>query len=416
MRLDRYLSLGGPDLDARAGAVCDDLSLPLETLDREMRALSGGQAARASLVSLLVSRFDVFLLDEPTNDLDLAGLDRLERWVASLEAGLVVVSHDRSFLERSVTSVCELDEVSHTATLYNGGWISYLEERDVARRHAVEAFQQYRDRRNDLESRAKAQRQWASVGVKKLTKNPKDNDKAQRDFFLNRTEKQAAKVRVTEKSLDRLEVVEKPFEKWELHFSIAAAARSGEVVRLQEAVVARGEFRLGPIDLEIGWAERIGILGPNGSGKTTLLDAILGRLPLTVGTRWFGPGVVIGELGQRRERFFSDAALLGVFSEEAGMLVRDARSLLAKFGLGAEHVERTAATLSPGERTRAELALLMAKGVNCLVLDEPTNHLDLPAIEQLEQALAAWDGTLLLVSHDRRLLDAVDLTRRIDLG
>jgi ATPase subunit of ABC transporter with duplicated ATPase domains len=414
--LDRYLSLGGPDLEARIGAVCDDLSLPVATLELEMRALSGGQAARASLASLLLSRFDVFLLDEPTNDLDLGGLDRLERWVLSLDAGLVVVSHDRAFLERTVTSVLELDEVSHAATLYNGGWLAYLDARDVARRHAEEAFEQYREQRSELETRAKAQRQWASVGAKKLKKNPKDNDKAQRDFFLNRTEKQASKVRITEKALERLEVVDKPFEKWELRFSIAAAARSGEVVRLHDATIERGSFRLGPIDLEIGWAERVGILGPNGSGKTTLLDAILGRLPLQSGDRWFGPGVVVGELDQRRQRFVSDAVLLDVFAAAAEVVPRDARSLLAKFGLLADHVARPASRLSPGERTRAELALLMAKGVNCLVLDEPTNHLDLPAIEQLEQAIASWDGTLLLVTHDRRLLEAVELTRTIELG
>jgi ATPase subunit of ABC transporter with duplicated ATPase domains len=396
--------------------VCDDLSLPIAALDLEMHALSGGQAARSSLASLLLSRYDVFLLDEPTNDLDLAGLDRLERWVQSLDAGLVVVSHDRAFLERSITSVLELDDVSHKATLYNGGWLAYLEARAVARRHAEESFGRYQEQKRDLEDRARSQRQWASVGAKKLKKSPKDGDKAQRDFFLNRTEKQASKVRVTEKALERLEVVDKPFEKWELHFSIAAAARSGDVVRLRDAMVERGTFRLGPIDLEIGWADRVGILGPNGSGKTTLLDAILGRLPLASGDRWFGPGVVVGELDQRRQRFVSGRALLDVFTGTAGVLPREARSLLAKFGLGADHVGRPADTLSPGERTRAELALLMARGVNCLVLDEPTNHLDLPAIVQLEEALASWDGTLLLVTHDRQLVEAVDLSRTLTLG
>ncbi|MEA3021040.1 MAG: hypothetical protein QOI47_2564 [Actinomycetota bacterium] len=414
--LERYLALGGPDLAARTGAVCDDLSLPIGTLDQEMHSLSGGQAARVSLASLLLSRYDVFLLDEPTNDLDLDGLDRIEAWVCSLDAGLVVVSHDRAFLERTVTSVFELDEVTHTATLYNGGWLTYLDARDVARRHAEEAFGEYRDQKRELTERARAQRQWASVGAKKLKRSPKDHDKAQRDFALNRTEKQASKVRITEKALERLDVVEKPFERWRLSFTIASTARSGDVVvRLDGAVLERGAFVLGPIDLEIAWGDRVGILGANGSGKTTLLDAILGRLALREGTRWFGPGVVVGELDQRRQRFAGERPLLDAFSAEADALPRPARSLLAKFGLGADHVSRPAATLSPGERTRAELALLMARGVNCLVLDEPTNHLDLPAIEQLELALGAWDGTLLLVTHDRRLLDAVDLTRTIQL-
>ena len=158
------------------------------------------------------------------------------------------------------------------------------------------------------------------------------------------------------------------------------------------------------------------IVGPNGSGKTTLLRALLGELPLASGERWMGPGVVVGQLDQSRRRFLGDRPLLASFVEASGLLSQESRSLLAKFGLGAEHVARPASSLSPGERTRATLALLMAAGANCLVLDEPTNHLDLPAIEQLEQALGTYDGTLLLVTHDRRLLEALEITRTVDLG
>ena len=414
--LERYLALGGPDLDARAGAVCDELSLPTRTLDQEMRSLSGGQAARASLASLLLARFDVFLLDEPTNDLDLDGLDRIERWVQTLDAGLVVVSHDRAFLERTITSVLELDEASHRGSLYNGGWLAYLDARATARRHAEEAFATYVDRRDSLKQRAQRQREWAIQGQSKVRKSG-ERDKFIRHFKTAQTERLAAKAKATERAMERLDAVDKPWEGWQLQLSIASTARSGDVVvRLDGAVVERGSFRLGPLDLEIGFGERVGILGPNGSGKTTLLDAILGRLPLSAGTRWFGPSVEVGELDQRRGRFLDERPLLDAFVDESGLLPQAARSLLAKFGLAADHVARDASTLSPGERTRSELALLMARGVNCLVLDEPTNHLDLPAIEQLEQALETWDGTLLLVTHDRRLLDAVALARTIRLG
>jgi ATPase subunit of ABC transporter with duplicated ATPase domains len=417
LALDRYLSLGGPDLAARAGAVCDDLGLPADRLDVEVGALSGGQAARASLAAVLLSRFDVLLLDEPTNDLDFAGLDRLERFVAEADAGLVIVSHDRAFLERTIDRVLELDEHSHRATEYGGGWLAYLDARATARRHAEEAHGEYERRRSDLTDRAREQRQWATVGVKNQKKNPKDNDKAQRGFRINRTEKQAAKVRITEKALDRLDAVEKPWEGWQLDLSIATAPRSGAVTaRLDDAVVERGTFRLGPLSVEIGWAERVAILGPNGSGKTTLLRALLGQLPLTSGSQYLGPGVVVGELDQGRQRFLGSATLLDSFTAASELIPQEARTLLAKFGLGADHVLRTAASLSPGERTRAALALLMARGVNCLVLDEPTNHLDLPAIEQLEVALAGYDGTLLLVTHDRRFLEAVAIDRTVELG
>ena len=415
--LEQWLALGGADLDARIGPVWSGLGLDARLLEQDMTTLSGGQAARASLGAILLAQFDVFLLDEPTNDLDFDGLDRLEGFLDSLPGAAMIVSHDRAFLERTITSVLELDAQSHQGRVFAGGWLAYLEERETARRHAEEAFEQFQAKRSSLEDRARSQRQWAVQGVAREKKNPKDNDKAQRDFRMNRTEKQAAKVRVTEKALDRLDVVDKPFESWQLQLSIASAPRSGAVVaRLDDAVVRRGDFTLGPIDVEIGWAERVAILGPNGSGKTTLLNALLGRLPLLSGTQWLGPGVVVGEIDQARALLERDGPLLDAFLR-ASELTRqqDARSLLAKFGLSADHVSRTAASLSPGERTRAVLAVLMARGTNCLVLDEPTNHLDLAAIEQLEQAIDTFDGPLLLVTHDRRLLDAVRVDRTISL-
>jgi ATPase subunit of ABC transporter with duplicated ATPase domains len=179
--------------------------------------------------------------------------------------------------------------------------------------------------------------------------------------------------------------------------------------------VERGDFTLGPFTLDIAWAERVALVGPNGSGKTTLVEAVLGRLPLSAGTRRLGPSVVVGELAQDRRILGDIPNLADAFTAATGLPNDQARSQLAKFGLGADAVLRPASTLSPGERTRAELAAFAALGVNFLVLDEPTNHLDLPAIEQLESALQDYGGTLLLVSHDRRLLETVSTTRRVEL-
>jgi ATPase subunit of ABC transporter with duplicated ATPase domains len=178
-------------------------------------------------------------------------------------------------------------------------------------------------------------------------------------------------------------------------------------------VVERGTFRLGALDLAIGFGDRIAIVGPNGTGKTTLLQALLGRLPLNAGRRYVGPRTVFGELDQARLAFEGADELLASFVRTAGLQLPDARSLLAKFGLDADAVGRRAASLSPGERTRAAIALLVARRVNCLVLDEPTNHLDLPGIEELESAVAAYEGTVLLVTHDRRFLEAFEPTRTI---
>jgi ATPase subunit of ABC transporter with duplicated ATPase domains len=412
--LERWLTLGGADLDERAAEVAADLGLTID-LDQPMTSLSGGQAARAGLASLLLSRYDVFLLDEPTNDLDLDGLDRLERFVTGLRSGTVLVSHDREFLARTVTGVLELDLAQQQIRLYGGGYQAYLEEREVARSHAREQYDEYADTRAQLEARARAQRSWMEKGVRNARRKMSDNDKIGRNVRIESTEKQAAKARQTEKLIERLDVVEEPRKEWELRMEIAAAPRAGAVVAtLRGAVVRRGSFTLGPVDLEIGWADRVAITGANGSGKSTLLAALLGRLPLDEGHASLGPGVVVGEVDQARGLFLGDEPLLDAFGALVSPLPpAEVRTLLAKFGLRAAHVTRPAATLSPGERTRAALALLQARGVNLLVLDEPTNHLDLPAIEQLESALANYPGTLLLVTHDRRMLSAVQLDRRL---
>jgi ATPase subunit of ABC transporter with duplicated ATPase domains len=415
---EAWLALGGADLEPRAEAVLRDLGLDPELLDLETVALSGGQAARASLAAILLSRFDVLLLDEPTNDLDFDGLARLERFVAERPGGAVIVSHDRAFLQRTVTRVLELDEITHTASEYGGGWAGYLELRATAARHAEDRYETYAAERGRLADRARRQRQWSESGVRRAKASAgTDPDKIGRSKRAERSEKQAAKVRATEKAIERLETVEKPWRRWELQLRFGGGERSGDVtVRLDRATLRRGRFVLGPLDLELAWGERVALVGPNGSGKTTLVDGLVGRLPLAAGTRWIGPGVRIGALDQTRLGFDGDAALLDAFIGQSGLPQQDARSLLAKFGLERDAVARRAHSLSPGERTRASLALLMASGANWLVLDEPTNHLDLPAIEQLETALNAYDGTLLLVTHDRHLLEAVALDRTIELG
>ena len=414
--LERFLALGGPDLDARAGEVTAEVGLPVDRLDVEVAALSGGQAARAALAAILLARFDVFLLDEPTNNLDFAGLDRLERFLDGVAGGVVLVSHDRAFLDRAVERVVELGEHDHRAVEYAGGWSEYVAARELARSQQYGAYEKSQGQRRELLDRARTQRQWAHQGVARAKKHPPDNDKARRGFAKNRTEKQASKLRATERRLERLEDVDKPWEGWQLHLTLAPTARSGDVVaRLDGAVIERGAFTLGPIDLEVRWQERIAILGPNGSGKTSLLRALLGDLPLAAGSRWIGPGVVVGEMDQSRVPSAEGRSLLEAFLASTGLELAQARSLLAKFALEADDVSRPASALSPGERSRAILAALMARGVNCLVLDEPTNHLDLPAIEQLEAALDAFEGTLLVVTHDQRFLEALDVTRTVEL-
>ena len=412
--LDRWLALGGADFDARMDSVLADVGLAID-LDQSVATLSGGQAGRLGLASLLLARFDVFLLDEPTNNLDLAGLARLERLVRELRAPTVIVSHDRVFLENVATHIFELDPIEKRATWFGGGYAAYLEEREVAKRHAREAYDDYTDTKSDLLDRARTVRNWTFEGTKKAKNNRPDNDKIGAKNRAESSEKMAGKASRLEKQAQRLDTVAEPRKVWELQYTIASAPRSGSLVAsLRNATVRRGNYRFGPVSLDVHSGDRIAIVGPNGAGKSTLLAALVKQIPLDEGTATLGSGVIIGELDQARGRFGGGGTLLeAVRRALPKMLVPEIRTLLAKFGLGSDDVHRPASTLSPGERTRAVLALFQADGVNFLVLDEPTNHLDLPAIEQLETALANYDGTLALVTHDRRMLAAVTTNRQI---
>ncbi len=413
---DRWLASGAADLDERLPAVLVDLGLgsdavrPQSTL---MTELSGGQAARVGLAALVLSRFDIVLLDEPTNDLDLDGLARLEEFVRDLRGGVVLVSHDREFLARSVTHVLELDLAQNTTTVFGGGYESYLEERAVGRRHRREQYEEFADKKADLVARARTQREWSSQGVRNAMRKAPDNDKIRRRAASESSEKQAQKVRQMESRIARLEEVVEPRKEWVLEFTIGAAPRSSAVVAtLDNAVVRQGDFVLGPVSLQVDAGERIGITGPNGAGKSTLLRLLLGRQQPDEGRASMGANVAIGEIDQARADFTGTDRLVDRFEQRVpAWSTADVRTLLAKFGLRADHVERTVDELSPGERTRAGLALLQACGTNVLVLDEPTNHLDLAAIEQLEEALESYDGALLLVTHDRRMLQNVRLDR-----
>jgi ATPase subunit of ABC transporter with duplicated ATPase domains len=358
---------------------------------------SGGEETRAALAAVLRDGFDVLLLDEPTNDLDFAGLAWLERSLAAHPGSVVVVSHDRDFLDRTVTRIVELDEWTRGTTEYSGGWSDYEAEREQRRERHYRRWEASVAERRRVEEQQRRMAEWERRGYGQGRKKKKSKD-------VKRT--YGAK-------LTRIEAVEKPYEPWELRLGLTPGARSGDVIaRLEGAVVERGSFRLGPLDVAVGWGDRLAIAGPNGSGKTTLLDALLGRCPLAAGTRRLGPGAVLGELEQDRAALTGPQSLLDVFRDfEEGT----ARTLLAKFGLGADDVLRSTASLSPGERTRAGLALLTARGVNCLVLDEPTNHLDVEAIEELERGLAGYDGTVILVTHDRRFLEAFAPGRTIEL-
>ncbi len=405
--LDHWLALGGADLEVRLAEVLARLDLAVE-VDRPLGTLSGGQAARAGLASILVSLYDVLLLDEPTNNLDADGLDALTGFVSGLTGPVLVASHDRAFLDAVATSVLELDYHQQAVHSWAGGWSDYRAAKALERSRAVDAYAAYAEQRAGLVERARRQNEWARQGRAKAGRLGPHQQLAKKaaEDAARKLDQRAARVR---DAVDRLPEVEQPRKEWELRYSITPAPEPADVVLTLDGVVAgAGGFRVGPVQAQVVRGDRVVLAGPNGSGKSTLLDTVLGGRRAPSGRISWGTRVVLGTIDQGRDVITGPDSLLDVVARALDEPDRaSVRTLLAKFGLGAEHIGRPCGGLSLGERTRAALAVLQGRAVNVVVLDEPTNHLDVAAIEQLESALVAFGGTILIVTHDRALRDAL---------
>jgi ATPase subunit of ABC transporter with duplicated ATPase domains len=414
--LDRWMALGGADAGPRVDAAAADAGLDPGLLDRPLASLSGGQAARAGLAALRVARFEALLLDEPTNHLDAEGLDLLARIVDEAAGGVVMVSHDRAVLAGFAEEVVELDPRTGRATAYAGGWEAYERRREDDRARAQAEYEQAVARRRGVEEAEREVRRRAARSARRGTRAARDGDKHGREWVKMRAEEAQSRARKIGGRASRVDVPEKPRSAPRLRLSLTRGERrGGPVVALEGAVLSRPGWSLGPVDLAVAHGDRIVVEGPNGSGKSTLLAALAGTLEPVAGARRASPGAVIAVLGQHREALDRADTVAGGVRALTGMGEAGARTALGAFGLGAGEAGRPGRTLSPGERTRAELAVVAHMRATCLLLDEPTNHLDVASLEVVEGALAGWPGALVVATHDASLRSSLALDRRVQL-
>src|SRR5213592_2354351 len=379
----RYETLGGYGWRDRARAVVHGLGFADADLDRPLMTFSGGQLTRASLARALAAEPDLLLLDEPTNHLDIESLEWLEQTLVGLDAAIVLVAHDRWFLEAVGTAVLEME--AGRTRFFSGTWTNWRKEqaaREMALGRAIE-------------------KQQAEI--------------ARMEAFVERFRAKATKARQAQDRMKKLAKIERidrdPRDNRSLEFQFKKPERSGRIVfELEDGrIEVPNRVLLDKAELWLERGEHISLVGPNGVGKTTLIDTLAGRRPLEHGKIRTGHNVKLGYLSQHADELEWGGArtVLEAAQKQTGLSPNQARSLLGRFLFSGEEAEKPLAGLSGGERRRLSLAILVASDANVLILDEPTNHLDLESREALEDALRAFPGSLLLVSHDRALLDAV---------
>jgi ATP-binding cassette subfamily F protein 3 len=396
--LARFEAAGGYGVESEMDAVLAGLGL--DTLDRSVPVdvLSGGQKTRLALARLLLDRPQLLLLDEPTNHLDIEALEWLEEFVSAYEGGVVIVSHDRTFLDRTVETIVELDPLTHTASEYAGNYTAYIEAKEREYEKLWASYKEQQDRIGQYRKAITGFETYAR-GIEKGT-----IDFAPRKIAKGIARKAVVQKRRLERLLESEDYVEKPKRTWQMKLAFVDVEPGSQDALILEGVSMGFGDRLlfDDVNLTLRAGERVVLTGANGSGKTTLLRIIMGEIEPLSGDVRLGPSMRVGYYAQEQEALNPNSDPFSeVRSVAASMDDTDVRSFLHYFLFSGEDVFLPVEALSFGERARLALAKLVAQGCNLLILDEPINHLDIPSREQFEQGLRRFEGTVLAVVHDR---------------
>ncbi len=411
--LERFEALGGYAIELRCEPILAGLGLQDVGLDTPVQRLSGGQRTRLGLARLLVAEPTLLLLDEPTNHLDISALEWLEEFLAAYRGAALVVSHDRTFLNNTVSRILSLDARTHRLTEYTGDYTDFEMAKAAEQDRQWMVWRDQQDELARLEASARHMRGLASYrkgGKADRTVNGDKFAAGKHGFFANRSLETSRRAKSIEQRIEKLlteDKIDKPKSTWQMKLDFGEMTRGGQiVVALEDVGQAFGEHVLfRHVDLTLRHGDRVALIGPNGTGKTTLLRAIVGELTPAEGRVRIGSGVRIGYMPQEHETLVPSATPLSTVQALTPMSDTEARNFLHYFLFEGDDVFTPVGQLSYGERARLILAKLVVSGVNCLVLDEPVNHLDIPSRERFEAALDAFPGTVLVAVHDRAFIE-----------
>jgi ATPase subunit of ABC transporter with duplicated ATPase domains len=411
--LEQVDAIGAYTLDERLPRALQDVGLTTEFLDKKVGDLSGGQQTKLALASILVAKYDVFLLDEPTNNLDIAGIEILEKFIANAKAGFLIISHDRRFLKETMNKIVDLKPDAGGMEFFGGGYADWRVAQERERISQAKAHRESVNERAKLEE-AMQRKMAQSVRTDRAEKGTRDNDKMATDKKNENAGKTLAKAsKALETRLDRLDEVDRPDEEIDLKllFPTTEAKPGGDMVKLDKAVARYEDKELGPYNFIVRGGDRIAVIGPNGEGKSTFVKLLTGLIEPAKGKREVAEATRIGLVEQQPEFERPDEALVENVARMAGVDGTKAATELARFGIVRESQTLPAHRVSPGQRGKAFLAVHALRATNLLVMDEPTNHLDVRAAEALGKALATYPGALVVVSHDREFLDDAKITK-----
>ncbi len=394
----------------------------LPQIHTDPATMSGGEMAKKVLAPIIASSADVFLLDEPTNNLDDEGLAMVENFITHSNKTFLIVSHDRRFLDRTVNKILEIDATKKTCSIYDGNYSAYVHERRVRIEREWEAYADKTERIEKMNASVDQRLSWVKKieDKRKNTRNlpMHEKNKPQAAVLRDMEAKAGRRARVMKDRLEKYKVdtssISKPIQLRPLRIAFICERGSTNVFKLEGVTKKMGARTLGPLDLLIQYGERLHIVGPNGAGKTTLLKLLLGKLTSDTGILQRGENVRIGYIAQQR---WSDStrSVLQEFMTITNLEQTEARKILNRFRLVSDDIKKRISELSPGQYSRCVLAQLVAQKPNCIILDEPSNHLDSEALEELEEGLREFTGTLIVVSHDRYFIEKVGFGKEYNI-